>query len=134
MADHKVPELIFFPGKNTPIKRYKPYFYQFQLREAKQGDDPEVVLCHSLGIASAILFCTENKITPRIVCMDGTTLQTTCVGLKIYMFRPITKKGQDDEKWFEEIVYYDIPEEIRHYPYQHKPTRDKIVKTLAQNS
>jgi len=51
--------VVFFPGKNTPLKRYRSYFPHLILDRPKEGENPDVVLCHSRGLDHAIQYC-EN--------------------------------------------------------------------------
>ena len=119
-------DLIIFPGKNTPIKRYRSYFPKYNLREIAPGDKPDVILCHSIGIVNALNYCTIHKLSTRIVCMDAVEIKTQIPdNIHIYMFRPANKHVESDTK--HEVIYYDIDENIRHYPYLNKRVRDQII-------
>lgn len=123
-------ELIIFPGKNTPIKRYRPYFPSFKLKEIREGDNPKVVLCHSRGIIDALTYCTEHKIRPRIVCIDGTNLtdkEVSAEGFYICSFRSRSRQEEDDCGFYREQYYYDLPKDVKHYPYMNREIRNKIV-------
>jgi hypothetical protein len=127
-------DLIIFPGKNTPLKRYKSYFKGFNIREIKDGDRPNVIMCHSLGIVTALEYCNEHKIFPRIVCIDGVNLTSHKIstnGFYICSFRPVERRFEDDRLCYKEFVYYHLPEQIRHYPYMDKEIRDIIVNKLC---
>jgi hypothetical protein len=124
-------DLVIFPGNRTPLKRYRCYFPMFLLREVKEGETPNQVLAHSLGLRKAVEYCVEHKIQMRIVCLDGVQLtEPPPEGVNILLFRPIEKKGADDEQWYDTIIYYSLPEQVRHYPYMNKHVRDKIVTEL----
>ena len=125
--------MIIFTGKNTPLKRYKPYFPNCNLRLIQDNDHPKVILCHSLGIVHAIQYCNQHNIYPNIVCMDGTNLidnNLSTLGFNICMFRKIERLGENDETLYTEIIYYDLQKDINHYPYMNKNIRDKIITKL----
>ena len=126
-------ELIIFPGKDTPLKRYSSYFRDYKLREIQDGDTPSTVLAHSLGIVTAINYCRKYKINPRIVSIDGSNLikkNVDASGFRIYSFRPVERKGEDDEKFYEDTYYYELPEKTRHYPYMNRKVRRDIFKAI----
>jgi hypothetical protein len=126
-------DLIIFPGKNTPLKRYRPYFPGYALREIKEGDNPDVVLCHSWGIIDALKYCNEHNIRPRIVSMDGSNLTgkgVSAKGFYIFSFRSHSRTTEDDNGFYREQYYYDLPEDVRHYPYMNREIRNRILKLL----
>jgi len=119
-------ELIIFPGKNTPLKRYRSYFSKYNLREITDEDKPNVILCHSIGIEKALNHCIKHNLNPRIVCMDGVEIKIKIpANIEIIMFRPVNKYVESDSKC--NVVYYDIDDKIRHHPYMSKKVRDQII-------
>ena len=126
-------DLIIFPGKNTPIKRYRSYFPKCNLREITDDDEPDVILCHSIGIINALNHCIEHKLSTTIVCMDGVEIKTEIPNnIHISMFRPVNKHVASDTKC--EVIYYDIDHKMRHHPYMVKKVRDKILFVLKSTS
>ena len=125
-------DLVIFPGKNTPIKRYRSYFRGYNLREIEPGEKPSIILCHSIGITRALEYCTGNDVlNTAIICMDGVEIEMEIPGnIRIYMFRPVDKHVSTDVKC-EQVIRYDIDTKIRHHPYMDKKTRDKIIKLIT---
>lgn len=129
-------QLAIFPGKGMTIKRYQAYFPMFNL--CNIGDTvtthTTMALCHSRGLIDAILYCGSHDISPKIICMDGSDippqLYASCIKYEIIAFRPIHKQFYPDSECFSQIIYYNIDEKIRHYPYMDKNIRDKIVKCV----
>lgn len=117
--------VAFFPGKGTPLKRYKPYFPNIELY-IPNNDEPDVILCHSLGYKHAVEFCRNNDISPKLVVMDGVILDENVEDLDIVFFCPVDREKQQ----VTEIITYEIDEQLKHYPYMNKNIRDKIVNEL----
>ena len=121
-------DLVIFPGKNTPLKRYIPYFPKFNLRKVVEGERPRVVLVHSLGLIHAINYCFRQKLRTIIICMDGVRLhQKPPDGVRILLFRQSSKVDIGDEMWYAKIIYYA---ESSHYPYMVKRLRDRIIQYI----
>lgn len=47
-------KIVFFPGKNSPVKTYRSYFPTLELVSPDEVENPEKVLCHSLGLKNAV--------------------------------------------------------------------------------
>ena len=118
-------KIAIFPGKNTPLKRYKSYFTNIELYIPTQHDKPNIVLCHSLGYKHAIEFCINNNIYPKIVVMDGVVLEQDVSDLDIVFFCPYDKQPPLVKR----VIIYEVAE-LKHYPYMHKNIRNKIIKEL----
>jgi len=125
-------KILFFRGRNTPLKRYVSYFLKIRLVE-EVDVIPKVVLCHSRGFEHAVQYCIEHDIKPTIVVMDGIKLEIP-EGLKIIIFRPSSKTEEGDEEKYSKIYYYDSVEQNSHYPYRIKKTRDKIEKIVLDEN
>lgn len=123
-------KILFFPGKDTPIKRYTCYFPTLDL-VTEMGNEPVThILCHSLGLHHAIEYCLEHDHRPVIIAMDGTPVDSIPEGFFVILFRPEHKKGRGDEDMYTKVVYYKVPEALSHYPYQKASVRDRILKYL----
>lgn len=124
-------DLIIFPGKNTPIKRYRSYFPKFNLKKINIYDKPEhitVILAHSIGILDALNYCIKYELNPTIVCMDGVDITIKIPNnIRIIMFRPINKYITSDSN--HKVIYYDT-DEYRHHPYMIKNIRNDIITVI----
>jgi hypothetical protein len=117
--------IAFFPGKDTPLKRYKSYFPGFSLKIPEDGEYPTVILCHSRGLQHAVDFCIRNNINPTIISMDGVEVEVT--DLKIVNFCPVGKDTIYDD------IFYESTKEDAHYPFKIKFVRDKIIKEIEKH-
>ena len=122
-------EVLFFPGKNTPLKRYIPYFKKLVLKIPREEIETLTILCHSKGLENAIQYCKKNNLTSRIVSMDGVR-SVVPDDIKVVCFRPEHKRNIGDEKMYHKIIYYETNQETSHYPYMNKQVRDQIVKEI----
>lgn len=125
MAITNKKKILFFPGKNTPLKRYVSYFPSLEL--VTFIDEPTTILCHSRGLDNAIKYCTENNIKPLIVSMDGVEVNIPN-NLDVISFRPEHKQTLGDEYMYQKNIYYNIKQ--THHPYMDRNVRDMIVKEL----
>lgn len=116
--------IAFFPGKDTPLKRYKSYFPGFSLKIPEDGEYPFVILCHSRGLQHAVDFCIRNNIKPTIISMDGVEIEIP--NIKIVNFCPVGKDTKYDN------IFYESTKEDAHYPFKIKFVRDKIIKEIEK--
>ena len=143
-------QVLFFPGYQTPLKRYQAYFPTLKLVTKANLNEIKVILCHSIGILYALEYCESHKIQPKIICMDGSYLTPEFIKDKpseiqaiydhyfslnidsskyqIYMFRQI---GRKHESFLYQIIYYSI-ECNQHYPYMNRKIRNQIVELLLE--
>lgn len=119
-------EVMFFPGKNTPLKRYVSYFPKLSLT-ASQND---IILCHSRGLDHAVQYCLQHKIEPLIVSMDGVQIDIP-EHLNVISFRPEHKQPLGDEYMYTKTIYYDVKE--THHPYMNKKVRDQIMREIINH-
>jgi hypothetical protein len=149
--------VLFFAGRDMPLKRYTSYFSSSlnliqPSGDWKQEEDSEeiCILTHFIGILHALLFCDSKSIIPRIiVCMDSISLQVMgndyCNEnqLSIYaefkqrhidvskyniqVLRQEFKRGLNDVEYSNQIIFYP---ERDHHPYRIKRIRDTVVKLL----
>lgn len=126
-------KVLFFPGKNTPVKRYVSYLRGLSLITTKTKDC-KVILCHSRGLANALQHCKECFVTHRIVSMDGVRVDNIPEGVHIVCFRPDHKRDLGDERMYHKIIYYKTDVDRRHHPYQIKHIRDQIVSEVVTSS
>ncbi len=124
----------FFPGKNTPLKRYRSYFRNLTLiiPNNTNSDTVKSILCHSRGLEHAIKYCTDNNINPMIVSMDGVQVDIP-KNLQVVCFRPESKKETGDENLYEFLIYYKNNIKYNHHPYMIKNVRDKIINILVED-
>lgn len=113
--------VLFFPGRNKPVKSYQCYFPNLTL-----VTDPEdkrinvnTILCHSRGIEMALQF----KDRP-IVAMDPSVFDTKLHD-KCTIFLNQTRKDEFADKTA--IIFY---QQDTHYPYMNRQLRNKIVACL----
>lgn len=118
--------VYFFPGKNTPLKRYVSYFRSSLILDEGCGS---IVLCHSCGLSDALTALKDAG--PRwIVSMDGVVVKDIPPGIKVICFRPEHKRGLGDEALYHKIIYYDGGDNS-HHPYMIKRVRDQIVQEIT---
>jgi hypothetical protein len=120
--------VLFFPGKDTPIKRYVSYFPSLILTEPNENIVDMNILCHSRGLSDAISYCQKYDVHPLIVSMDG--INVTTDKYKIISFRPEHKVNVGDEHLYHENIYYKAKLDDQHHPYRIKKVRDKIISIL----
>lgn len=125
-------EILFFPGKNTPLKRYTSYFPGIELSTQTQIENPTLILCHSKGLKNAIEYVTNRNIQPMIIAMDGVHTDIP-KNIKVISFRPDHKKNLGDEHMYHDIIYYTMKENT-HHPYMQRNIRDKIIETIQKIS
>ena len=121
------PNIMFFPGKNMPLKRYTSYFRRINLILS----DPlntNVFLSHSRGIVDAIEYCINNNINPTIISMDGIELKSKPKNLPVISFRPLHKQHIGDEYMYKTNLSYSAKQ--THHPYMDKKTRDLIENVI----
>jgi len=118
-------EILFFPEKNTPLKRYMSYFPSLRL-VVKRIEDihecPAVVLCHSRGIDSALAL-TERFPTVKIVAMDPSICPAN--NPNVYVF---VQKARE----FSNALNMTTYTEPTHYPYEVRKLRNAIVKCIVK--
>jgi len=119
-------EVIFFPGKDTPLKRYVSFFPSLKLKLASEQDNPKLILCHSRGLENAIKYCAMRGINPIIIAMDGVQIEKS-FELKVINFRPERKRNLGDENMYMKIIYYKSD---THYSYMEKNIRNLIVNQV----
>lgn len=122
--------VLFFPGKDTPLKRYVSYFPTLILNTIGSGNE-DVILCHSRGLFNAIQYCHEHKISPLIVSMDGVQVNNVPEDVQVISFRPEHKKDIGDEDIYHKTIYYTVNSKMSHHPYMDKTTRNKIIRELG---
>ena len=110
--------ILFYPGKLTHLKRYQSYFPRWTLVTIHQS--PKVIICHSLGIESAIL----NHPGIPIIALDPSKLNLIH-DAPIYAW--VQDKRQDLITTYK-TIYYSEP---THYPYMVKRIRDQIDRKLC---
>jgi hypothetical protein len=114
--------IIFFPGKNTPLKRYKSYFKPYILTENCNDSNHSVIVCHSIGIDKAL---QQNREFP-IIALDPTHL---CVGNRVVKSWINSKRYGNIEIDGENITIEWYSEDT-HYPYQIKRVKDRILSQI----
>lgn len=63
--------ILFFPGYQCSLKRYSISGYALV---SNLNEKPKFVMCHSLGIANALIYCHEQKWEGMpIICLDTTS-------------------------------------------------------------
>lgn len=118
--------VLFFPGKNKPLKQYTSYFPRLQLCLPPLEPTPAVLLCHSKGLTDAILYLNERKEQRPIVAMDPSdniTRELLATQPNVWVFRQSAFINSDSFTLFENVNWYT---EKTHYPYMHARLRDVI--------
>ena len=128
--------VVFFPGKDTPIKRYVSYFPTLVLIETNDNvnniDNP--ILCHSKGIIDAIKYCSliDREIT--VISMDGVEIDSVPDNVTLVSFRPEHKKCIGDRELClsekVKVVYYKSNMNDSHHPYRIKNVRNMILAEI----
>lgn len=122
-------KILFFPGQNAPIKRYKPYFHQLSLVE----DSQEIVLCHSKGIEKAM----EQKEAKLIIAIDPSEIFPIIEHLNIIIFIQkwrMEQNSPDPDDYIKVTKYIDEYKIIDHkkkligqkhviFPYEDDPVK-----------
>lgn len=121
-------KIVFFPGKNTALKRYVPYFPMFELIKPEDDPNPKCILVHSLGLYDAVTYYANSVIKPVIISMDGVKLDSVAEDTTIISFRPEHKIDNYDNG--SKVIYYKVKPELSHYPYMDKRVRDIIVQEI----
>jgi hypothetical protein len=125
-------KVLFFPGKNTPLKRYKSYFPTFDLTQFYDvSNPPKIIMCHSAGIHDALLWVRTHSSKLCIVCMDPQKISPDDLPITVplYLFRKQKTYDEEDTKFYSAHVHYSID---THYPYQVKSIRNAIVNTIMK--
>lgn len=106
--------VLLLPGKNTPFKRYKPYFPALEL--LANDDAPDVILCHSAGIEGAL----AHPSGAPIVAMDPSVLPENAPRVKATFVR----RGREIPNGAQNVIVY---EEQTHWPFMIRHVRNQIV-------
>jgi hypothetical protein len=109
-------DIRFFPGKDTPLKRYVSYFHGLNLMVNIPVESGAIVLCHLKGLADAIEYCKEFNVQPCIISMDGVRVDEIPEGVCVISFRPSNKKDIGDEFMYHKHFYYKSDGERSHHP------------------
>ncbi len=117
-------KVLFFPGKNMALKRYKNYFRDVTLITDK-SDDCNVIVCHSLGIDDAIKIPNLPiiAIDPSSI-PDESHSQNRPIYVWIRAGREYNKLSDTSNHNITIIEY----KEQTHYPYELAKIRDDIIK------
>ena len=119
-----------------------------------QQDKFDIIITHSMGIISALNYCFENKINPKlIVAMDPPDISNQAIKLRYNDMNENFKKIYDiflnssiditnynihnirnaknseyiDNSLYKQIYFYN---KDTHYPYHIKEIRDRIVEAV----
>lgn len=102
-----------FPGRDTPVKRYKAYFPKINLITT----ECDIALCHSRGIEQAL-----KSNAKFIIAMDPSEFPINCEKCFIW-----SRKGRDIPDQVLNLKEYS---EQTHYPYQVRRIRNEIVELI----
>lgn len=149
---------IYFTGYKMHPKRYSSYFPKISFVYNPSINEPintNIVITHSVGIISALIYCSETKQKPSIIALDPPDISIDAIKAKINtldtdlkyiyekylnsfikvtdydvnVYRNIKNKSYMDNNFYKFMNYYD---EDTHYPYTIKKIRDAITKKLKR--
>lgn len=113
MDAHEI-RVLFFPGRNTPIKRYRSYFPTLEL--SVDEPHPTVILCHSAGIVPALAYSGSIP----IIAMDPSVIPENKPQIKAMFVR----QGREIPPNALNVILYS---EQTHMPYMFRNLRNQIV-------
>lgn len=110
-------DVILYPGRDVPRKRYQAYFRKY-INLCEVSEHPIAILCHSRGIEGALQ--DEHKDIP-IIALDPSFFPDNN---RVFIW---ARKGRIVDEHNLNIIWY---EEQTHYPHEVKHIRDQIVEFI----
>jgi hypothetical protein len=120
-------KVLFFPGKNMPLKRYTAYFRGVELMVPDKLDTKiNVIVCHSRGIDDAIKIPNIP-----IIAIDPSSIPDEAYSQNRVIYIWI-RAGREYIKAVDtrnNIIIVEYKEQT-HYPYELAKIRDDIIKKI----